>query len=101
MSMVHRVPVTLTILTKLGPDLLLVATMTPTSTVMAAPTRQDAHRLPEAALVPAAREAVHRTTHRPNTHRVAISNASLLRQCSNSSAYSIQSSKAHLWTPAN
>jgi len=30
MSMVHRVPVTLTILTILGLDLLLVATMTPT-----------------------------------------------------------------------
>lgn len=68
MSMVHHAPATLTILTMLGPDHHLVATTIPTSTVTAALTRLEGVHRPHAALVPAAREAVHHTMPQPNTH---------------------------------
>jgi hypothetical protein len=76
MSMVHRARATLTILTMPGPDHLLVATTTRTSTaaVMAAHMRQGArHR--RVVPVPAVREVAHHMTPRLSTHLVAISNA--------------------------
>lgn len=75
MSMVHRARATLTILTIPGPDHLLVAMTTLTSTaVTAAHMRQDAH-LRRVAHAPVAREAVHHMMPRPSTHLVATSNA--------------------------